>query len=605
LNNSLQSKRILDPFAQLRRAMRFVWQGAPAWTVASAALAVVQGILPLAALYLMKLIVNAVAAGITAHDKAAALHHVILWVALSAVVAVAMAALRSVGTLVTTAQGQNVTDYMMGIVQAKSAQMDLEYFEDAANFDAFHRAQEEAPSRPTRIVSGLMAICQSLIALLALMGLLLVTLHWIFIVILAAASLPSLLTRVINARRLYDLKRRTTAIERQSSYYNAILTYEAFAKELRLFQLGAFFLERAKQLRTKLREARIAIARQRTAGDAGAQVVVALVIYGALGYLGSRAILGALSLGAMVMYYQAFQRGQAALQDLLGGMAELYENNLFLANIHEYLDLQPRITAPSVPAVVPSRMTGGIALEHVGFRYGNGVEVLKDVSATFLPGETVALVGENGAGKTTLIKLLCRLYEPTEGRITLDGHDLREFDPEALRRRISAVFQDHVHYWQSARENIWMGDVSLPPESPHVEEAAHAAGADVVIENLKNGYDTMLGNWFEGGQELSIGQWQKIAVARAFFRDAPIVILDEPTSALDAASEFEVFQQFRRLAAGKTAIIISHRLSTVRMADRILVLQDGRITEHGTHEELMAISGLYAEMFDRQASSYR
>jgi ATP-binding cassette subfamily B protein len=594
-------KRRIQGFSQMRRAALLAWHGSPDWTVASAALAAIQGLLPLAALYLMKLIVNAVASGITARNKTFAIREVILWVALSAVVAVAMATLRSLSTLVTTAQGQTVTDFMLGLVQAKSAQMDLEYFEDAQNFDAFHRAQEEAPVRPTRIVNSLMQISQSLISLLALMGLLLFTLHWLFIVILVAATLPSLLTRLVSARRLYALKQRTTAVERQQSYYNAILTYEVFAKELRLFQLGSLFLGRARVTRQALREAMIKIVRQRTAGDAGAQVIVALVIYGALGYLGREAVLGALSLGAMVMYYQAFQRGQSALQDLLGGMAELYENNLFLANIHDYLDLKPKIAAPAHPVSVPNPLLGGITLEHVGFRYANGVEVLKDVTVTFRPGETVALVGENGAGKTTLIKLLCRLYEPTEGRITLDGHDLREFDPEALRRQISAVFQDHVHYWQTARENIWMGD----PLSERVTDAAHAAGADAVIENLANGYETMLGNWFEGGQELSIGQWQKMAVARAFFRDAPLVILDEPTSALDAASEFEVFQQFRRLAAGKTAIIISHRLSTVRMADRILVLKDGRITEQGTHDDLLATNGLYAEMFERQASSYR
>jgi ATP-binding cassette subfamily B protein len=291
---------------------------------------------------------------------------------------------------------------------------------------------------------------------------------------------------------------------------------------------------------------------------------------------------------------------------LLDGLAGLYEDNLFLSDFTRFLQLRPKVVDSVSPRPFPRPLQQGIAFEGVSFRYpGTEMDVLKDISLQIRPGEHVALVGENGSGKTTLVKLLCRLYDPTSGTVRFDGTDLRELRVNDLRDELAVVFQDYARYHLTARENIWLGNVALPPESPRIEEAAHRTGADAVIAALPEGYETQLGRQFEKGAELSIGQWQKVALARAFLRDTQIIVLDEPTAALDPKAEAAVFEQFHALAKGRTAILISHRLSTVRMADRILVMVDGRIAEAGAHAELLERDGVYAELFQTQARPYR
>jgi ATP-binding cassette subfamily B protein len=290
----------------------------------------------------------------------------------------------------------------------------------------------------------------------------------------------------------------------------------------------------------------------------------------------------------------------------LSSVGDFYENNLYLSNLHEFLALEPKITAPSRPKAIPARLREGIAFHGVKFQYPNSeVKILDSINLVIRPGEHIALVGENGCGKTTLVKLLCRLYDPTEGAITLDRIDVRELSLGALRRKISIVFQDYARYHLTAKENIWFGNIELPPEEKSIVKAARQAGAHQAIAKLREGYDTMLGKWFENGSELSVGEWQKVALARAFLRDSEILILDEPTSAMDAKAEYELFKRFHELAKGRTAILISHRLSTVKMADRIYFLENGAIAEKGTHDELIHSRGKYAYMFERQAENYR
>jgi ATP-binding cassette subfamily B protein len=291
---------------------------------------------------------------------------------------------------------------------------------------------------------------------------------------------------------------------------------------------------------------------------------------------------------------------------MLSSLVSLYENSLFLSNLYEFLDLKRTVVEPLHPQALPVPLRIGIQFDQVQFRYPNSSRpLLEDISLTIRAGETVALVGENGAGKTTLIKLLCRLYDPTSGRITLDGIDLRQFETTALRREISVVFQDYAHYNLTARENIGFGDVNRLPDQDEIRSAAKTAGADKAIASLPYGYDTTLGKEFEEGEELSIGEWQKVALARAFLRQAQIIVLDEPTSALDAQAEHQIFEQFRQLTEGRTAILISHRLSSVKLADRIYVLKEGRIVESGTHNELLLLKGSYARLFEIQAQYYR
>ncbi len=590
---------------QLGRALRFVWQSAKGWTLLNGGLIVIQGVLPLLPLYLMKLIVDTVAAGVTAPDKGDALRHVLWLVCLLATVTLVTTLLRSIAGLVSEWQSYIVTDHMNDVLLAKSVEVDLEYYESAQYYDTLHRAQREAPCRPISIINGLAQIGQNGISLLAIAALL-VSFHLIIVLILFITVLAGTGVRLIYTRKLYRWQREQTSTERQANYLIWMLTDISHAKEVRLLDLGPLFIQRFQEVRRKLRKGKLDITFRRSLADFAAQTVATVAIYGSYAYVAYQAIGGGITLGDLVMYFQAFQRVQGYLHGLLGSFAGLYEDNLFLSNLYEFLDLKRTVKEPVQATPVPRPMQCGIVLNHVSFQYPGGArKSLEDISLTIRPGEVVALVGENGSGKTTLIKLLCRLYDPTSGTITLDGIDLRQFATQALRHEIGVILQDYAHYQMTARENIWLGNTAVPLQDERVMEAALRSGADGVIQALPQGYDTILGKRFEHGEELSVGEWQKVALARAFMRDAQIIALDEPTSSMDAKAEYEVFQQFRQLVAGRTAILISHRFSTVRMADRIFVLKQGRIIEDGSHDELISRGGTYARLFEMQAQHYR
>ncbi|MBW2172415.1 MAG: ABC transporter ATP-binding protein [Deltaproteobacteria bacterium] len=590
---------------RLDRAMRFVFKAAPGWTFASMILVLVQGVLPLVTLYLMKLIVDAVTFALTAPDKNAAFWHVAILIGLAAGVALLNAVTQLLARLVNEAQTLTVTDHMYDVLHAKSIEVDLEYYENPQYFDTLHRAQQEGPYRPTQIVNSLVRLGQNSISLLAIAALLL-TFHWLIAIILFVAAMPGILVRVKHSGRIYQWQRGRTPVERKSSYFNWMLTGDVHAKEIRLFGLGDLFIRRFSDMRKQLRSEKLKITRQRSTAELGAQACATIAVFGSFGFIAYRTVHGAITLGDLVMYFGAFQRGLGYLREMLGGLADLYESNLFLSNLYEFLDLEPKVKQPTRPSPVPRPMRQGIMFDHVSFQYPNSHRmVLQDVSLSIDPGEVVALVGENGSGKTTLIKLLCRLYDPVSGSITLDDIDLRQFETSALRREITVIFQDYVKYHLTAQENIWFGNIEVPNEKEEIMMAACYADAENMIAKLPKGYDTILGKWFEDGEELSVGEWQKVALARAFMRNAQIMVLDEPTSALDAKSEYQVFKGFRRLMEGRSAILVSHRFSTVRMADRIFVFDGGSITESGSHDELLRRGGKYAQLFEKQAESYR
>ncbi|MHB9033800.1 MAG: ABC transporter ATP-binding protein [Anaerolineae bacterium] len=592
-------------FNQFSRALRLAWQTAPLWTLVNAFLVLIQGVLPLAALYLMKRILDALGAALKTPAPLAALQGVLVWILMAGAVALLSALTRLVSDYASEAQSLQVTDYVSDILHAQSIAVDLEYYEDPAYFDTLHRAQQEAPYRPSRIISGLIQIIQNSISLLGILALLLAFNWWLTIVLLVAA-LPGAVVRFIHSRRLYNLQQAQTAKERRAWFYHGILTEAWYAKELRLFNLGDLFRNRHRDLRQDIRAGRLHLAGQRLASDLVAQLLTVLALFGSLAWIAFQTLHGTITLGDLVIYYLGFQNGLGFMQAVLRALAGLYEDNLFLTNLYRFLDLAPKISTPPTPLAVPQPMPGRIEFKQVGFRYASRTqETLHDINLTLEPGQVIALVGENGSGKTTLVKLLCRLYDPSAGTITVDGRALPELDPVKWRREISVVFQDYVHYALSAAENIWLGNVQAANERPRIIEVSRRSGADQVIERLPHSYDTMLGSWFKEGQELSVGEWQKIALARTFWRDAHILILDEPTSSLDPLAEADLFRHLRELLDGRSAILISHRFSTVQMADYIYVLDSGTVSESGTHQELLARNGQYASLYNAQAQYYQ
>jgi len=597
---SVFSVRIL----RLKRAIGICWRGSRGWTVAGFGLIFVQGILPLASIYLMKLIVDEVTAGLAAADKTSVFGRVAVLVGLLAGAALLTVIFNHVAGLVRDAQTQAVTDYVHGLIHAQSIRVDFSYYEDARYHDTLHRVQLEAPYRPGSIVANLFKIGQSVISL-ASVGALIVSFRWAVAVALLIAAVPGILVKIRFSHRFYDWQKQRTARERLAIYFHRLLTGHEYAAEVRIFDLGRAFISRYRDQRRGLRQERLTFNLRRSLAELGAQSISILAVLGSLAYTARQAVLGAITLGGMVMYAQAFQRGQGFLQDFMGGMAGLYDDSLFLGYLDDFFGLKPNIIDPVDPRPVPRLMQKGIVLENVVFRYpGSSQASLDGVSLVLEAGKVTALVGHNGSGKTTLAKLLCRLYDPSSGRILLDGTDYREFRPDDLRREFGIALQNGARFYLSLRENIALSDLSRAADEGRLEAAAKSSGADGLIGRLPAGYATFLGKIFEKGEELSAGEWQKIALARAFFRDASIIILDEPTNALDAEAEAEVFQRFRDLAAGRTALIISHRFSTVRSADIIHVLEAGRVVESGTHDRLMAEGGTYARLFNLQARNY-
>lgn len=597
-------KKILKG-AKLRRPVALVWESAPRWTTASLVLMFLQALLPLAILYMIKLVVDTVTAGIVSADVTTAWREVMILVAITGGLTLLMAALRAAATIVEEHKSQLVTDHVTDTIHRKSAEVDLAYYEDSRYHNTFYRAQREATTRPTRMVRELTQLIQNTISLLALVGLLIYH-HWSIALILFVAAIPSIIVKIRHSERFYRWVSRRTETERRSYDYHRMLTDLVQAKELRLFDLGGLFRQRYRALRSMIRGERLELAKTRAKADLLAQAVTVITLFAMISFIAWQTLQGQMTLGDLVLYQQVFQRSQGALQGIMSGLAGLYENNLFLNQYFGFIDLKPAVTRPENPTPPPRPMRSGIKVENVSFRYPlSEREALRGIDLQIRPGEVVALVGDNGAGKTTMAKLLCRLYDPAGGRISMEGIDYRSIDPRELRREITMIFQDYIQYPLSARENIWVGNVRLDPFDLLISNAARQAGAEEAINRLPEGYETILGKRFEKGDELSIGEWQKIALARAFLRDAQLIILDEPTSAMSARAEYELFKSFRDLLNGRSALLISHRFSTVRMADNICVVEEGQIVESGSHEELLALNGRYSRMFEMQAHSYR
>lgn len=598
-------ERLHPLLSAFRNAFRFVWQSSPKLTVTGIALRIVQGLLPLSVLYLTKLLIDEVAARLTAPSIGESFAAVSTILAGLAGIAIFSAVLTALASLIARVHAQVVTDHMHTILQAKSVEVDLEYYEDAKYQDNLHRAQQEAPYRPTAILNSLLQVGQDGMSLMAMAGILW-WLHWSVLPVLLLSAVPFFLVRVRQSNRLFAWERDRTPLERQAWYFNWLLTQGTAAKEVRLFDLGSRFRRGFQEARSILRSERIELERRWAFAAVAAQGIGVAGVFGVYSFVVLRTMSGVLTVGDLVMYFQAIQRASGFLESLGGSISSLYENNLFLTMLQEFLSVRSRLPVSDRPKPFPRSITQGITFQQVSFHYPDETRAaIHDLSFTVRPGEHVAFVGSNGAGKTTFVKLLCRLYDPSSGRITIDGVDLRDYPVQDVRGAVSGIFQDFVKYQITAAENIALGVGDVRVDRLTIAQAADQAGIREVIERLPQGYDSLLGKVFDGGHELSIGEWQKIALARAVLRDSQIVILDEPTSAMDAKAEAELFERFHELAKGRMAILISHRLSTVKMADRIYVVEDGRIAEQGTHHELMRKQGLYATLFSAQAQHYR
>lgn len=599
----MKARTLLDGL-RVDRAAGIVWKAARGWTLLSMPLVLVQAIVPLAILYVLKRIVDLLSdsggGGIQVTDTGG----LILLVGMAFGAALVGNLCSAILSHANTMQAHLVADHMQRVVQAKSIDMDLAYYENSQFYDKLHRAQREAPTRPLRIVQSLTQLVRSGLTLLGAFALLF-AFHWGVVLAVFATSLPVLYYRLKQAEAVYELHREKTASERLSAYLNRVITTADDAKEVRVFGFGALMAERFRDLRSRIRSALAGISAQGARRQFITETAAALTGYGALAFIANAALEQSITLGELVMFFGAFQVAMTSLRPTLGGLGDVYENNLFLSALYEFLAVPRAIADPPVPQPMPKRWSKGLRVENLDFSYpGTGHQVLAGIDLTLGAGETVALVGRNGSGKTTLTKLLCRLYDPTGGRITIDGVDIRDFGIDALRRQIGVIYQDFGRYQMSARDNILLGRPDIDPNDPAIEAAARWAGIHEVLAALPQGYDTVLSRTLTDGEELSIGQWQKLALARALLRDSQLILLDEPTSALDPAAEFEFFEKFRAMVRGRSALIISHRFSTVRLADRIYVMDAGRVVEEGDHDRLMALGGLYASLYSRQASYY-
>lgn len=600
------SKQRLGSFlTTVRWALSLVWESSPSLAVAGIVVRIVQGLLPLVVLYLTKLLIDTVTDALKTPTDDPSLTRILMILGGIAGVAAVTVILTALGGLLSRTQAQIVTDHMYALIQAKSVEVDLEYYENAQYHDTLHRAQQEASYRPTAVLNAVLQLGQNMISLVA-MGAVLWWLHWGVIPILILAAVPYLIVRLQQSNRLFVWERERTPLERKAWYVHMLLTQAVAAKEVRLFDLGARLRQWFLEARSVLCRERIALEWRWALSASVAQLIGVAGIFGVYSFVAIRTLQGQFSVGDLVICFQAVQRASGFLESVGQSVANLYENNLFLTTLNEFLGVQSRLRISMSQRAFPHPMSEGIVFDHVSFQYPHEERVaIRDFTFSIRRGEHVAFVGANGAGKTTLVKLLCRLYDPSKGCITIDGTDLRDYPVANVREAVSVIFQDFVKFQLLAKDNIALGVRSPGIDHSVVVQAAKQAGVHEVIERLPHGYESLLGKLFDGGHELSIGEWQKVALARAILRDSQILILDEPTSAMDAKAEAELFERFHELAQGRTAILISHRLSTVKMVDRIFVIDQGQIVEQGTHDELMRQHGLYTSLFLTQAQHYQ
>jgi ATP-binding cassette, subfamily B, bacterial len=592
----------LSVFRYGGKALGLVWTTSHSLTVALAILALVNGLLPGSIAIIGKLIVDGVVianrSGLQI-DRQTALNYVYLEAIAIVLLAAAQKGLVVCQSLLRVLLAQRVNE----LILEKALTLDLSHFEDSEFYDKMSQARSQASSRPLSLITRTFGLCQSALTLITFSGLLWQFSGWAVLVLIVAA-IPAFIAETRFSEHAFRLFRWRSPETRQQHYLETLLAREDYAKEVQLYQLGGMLLQRYRDIFNRLYKDDRNLTIQKGLWGYLLGLLSTLAFYAAYAWIVLAAISGQITLGEMTMYLMVFRQGQSTFSAALTSIGGMYEDNLYLANLYEFLE-QPM--PQSQGKITQGKIKDGIRFEHVSFSYpGSQQLVLNNISLHLPLGEKLAIVGENGSGKTTLIKLLTNLYTPTSGRILLDGVDLKDWDIDVLRQRIGVIFQNFVQYQFTVGENVGVGDVGHLDDRKEWEIAANKGMAKSFIDMLPAKFDTQLGKWFKGGQELSGGQWQKIALARAFMRsNADILILDEPTAAMDAEAEMNIFNHFRSLTQDRMVVLISHRFSTVRMADKIIVMASGEIIEQGSHEQLLAVGGRYAHLFSLQAAGYQ
>ena len=530
-----------------------------------------------------------------------------LWASLLVLILLGIQTLGSLLGWVRGVQAELVQDHITDLIHAKAIELDYAFYDSPGYYDRLFRARVDAYDRPVALLENIGSLLQNTLTFLAMAAILSRFGGWLA-VLLFVGMVPVVFVIVRFTVREYHWLNQSTESRRRTSYFDWMLTDRASAAEMRLFSLGDAFRGAYQELQKRLRVERASLARSRALGELAAGIIALLSLGLAMIWMLKRLALGLVTFGEAVILYQAFSQGQRLIQTLLGNAGQVLRNVLFLENLFQFLSLEPRQAKPagsSASKRLSKTLTSGICFESVTFRYpGSELPILQDFSLSIPAGRIVAFVGENGAGKSTLIKLICRLYDPDAGRVTIDSIDMREVSHAELWRSITVLFQEPVHYYDSAAKNIALGDLASQPTEPRIVAAGQAAGVHDILMGLPAGYETVLGKWF-GGEELSTGEWQRLALARAFLRRSPIMVLDEPTSAMDSWAESDWMSRFRKLARGRTAILVTHRFTTAMQADVIHVMMGGQIIESGTHSQLLAYNGKYASSWKQQLRSAR
>jgi ATP-binding cassette, subfamily B, bacterial len=594
----------------IAKVLVLVWRVSPALTVALAGTTIGMGLVPTASAWLLRMLVDSLAGQGKAGgpglfglglDRTGT---VVVLAGLQLAVLLFNAGCGGVRNLAQQLLQERTFQVVQFRVMRHAADLELAFFEDSRSYDLLRQAQKEASSRSVTMITGVFAMVQSAITVVSMSAVLVGLSPWLALLTLLA-PIPAFIADSRYGLRNFFLLLWAAPTRRRMDYLANLVTTDTAAKEVKLFGLNGFFADRFALLGQAFYQRLRRLVSTRYLVGAAWVSLTALGSGALFLYAGLQTASGHMSIGDLTLYITATTSVSASLQGMLLGISGAYESGLFLRNLEDLLSRPSRIRSPERPRPLPGVVRGRVVFEGVSFRYpGTAGWALTDVNVEIGPGEKVAIVGRNGAGKSTMIKLLCRLYDPAHGRILLDGVDIKELDLAELRSCIGAMFQDHVAYQASALENIGLGDVARIEDRDAVRNAAERAGVAELIELLPRGYDTPLGRWFDQGAQLSGGEWQKVALARAFMRDVPLLLLDEPTAALDARTEYDLFARLRVLSAGRTTLYVSHRFSTVRQADRILFLDGGRVSEEGTHAELMLREGAYASLFTLQASAY-